>query len=219
MNNGGPRKDLKVQFQHEVRKFRNVDSYKTLVKSMSQSFELDILKCKFYYIDEDGDKITVKDDYDLEAAFESFESKIPKLILTQFISTTKNDCLSEDPLPISNFSDLKSVLSRSDCSEKGSRSPKAAEGRPIVECSSLSNSIFKDSQTLSIHDEILQEIADQQVKSDATHNNLYIKDTDKEWAKNIDITYETITDVNESPAYAHQLEMSIKNQFEKLDLE
>jgi hypothetical protein len=60
---------MKIIFQNETKRIPQVTSYQMLLKASCQAFDLTALKVfKFYYLDSDGDIITISDQNDFVEA-------------------------------------------------------------------------------------------------------------------------------------------------------
>ena len=75
---------LKIMYEGEIRKYRNIKSYDNLIVSIAKTIGFKAMNCRFTYTDDDEDKITVSNDDDLQEAFSFFEPKIPKLELVPY---------------------------------------------------------------------------------------------------------------------------------------
>lgn len=75
---------VKIVFENEVRKYRNVNSYKDLILSIARTLGYGVLNCRFVYMDDDKDEITVSNEEDLQEAFNFFSPKPPRLELVTY---------------------------------------------------------------------------------------------------------------------------------------
>lgn len=75
---------MKVYYGDDVRKFNCISNYQQLLTAISNSFGYHVLKCKFYYIDEENDQITVNDEDDFLEAVKCWAPRPAKLYLTKF---------------------------------------------------------------------------------------------------------------------------------------
>jgi hypothetical protein len=96
---------VKVNYNGETYKFRNIVNYNDLLKAISTSFGYKILKCKFYYSDEEDDNILITNNEDFKDAVEYFSPKTPKLVLQKFVFK------SDGKLNVSSWNDKDTLLS------------------------------------------------------------------------------------------------------------
>ena len=75
---------VKIVFQNEVRKYRSITSYKSLIVSIARTMGYGVLNCRFVYVDDDQDEITVSNEEDLQEAFNFFSPKPPRLTLVTY---------------------------------------------------------------------------------------------------------------------------------------
>jgi hypothetical protein len=71
-------------FQNEIRKYREINSYKDLILSIARTMGYGVLNCRFVYVDDDGDEITVSNEEDLAEAYNFFGHRVPKLKLVPY---------------------------------------------------------------------------------------------------------------------------------------
>lgn len=77
-------KTVKIVFEDEVRKYRNINSYKDLILAIARTLGYGVLNCRFVYTDDDNDEITVSNEEDLQEAFNFFDPKPPRLELITY---------------------------------------------------------------------------------------------------------------------------------------
>ena len=75
---------VKIIFQDEVRKYRNITSYNSLILAIARTMGYGVLNCRFIYVDDDKDEITVSNEEDLAEAFNFFNPKPPRLQLATY---------------------------------------------------------------------------------------------------------------------------------------
>lgn len=75
---------IKIVLENEVRKYRNINSYKDLILSIARTLGYGVLNCRFVYTDDDNDEITVSNEEDLQEAFNFFSPKPPRLELVTY---------------------------------------------------------------------------------------------------------------------------------------
>lgn len=75
---------VKIVFENEVRKYRNISSYNSLILAIARTMGYGVLNCRFVYRDDDNDEITVSNEEDLAEAFNFFNPKPPRLSLITY---------------------------------------------------------------------------------------------------------------------------------------
>jgi hypothetical protein len=85
---------VKIVFEDEVRKYRNIASYNSLILAIARTMGYGVLNCRFVYTDDDNDEITVSNEEDLTEAFNFFNPKPPRLSLITY-NQENNLALSE----------------------------------------------------------------------------------------------------------------------------
>ena len=71
---------FKLTLKNETHLVRNrPSSFKELEAVARESYKLSSVSLSFYYIDEDGDRITISGDADLQTVYESYKEKSPKI--------------------------------------------------------------------------------------------------------------------------------------------
>jgi hypothetical protein len=75
---------VKILFEDEVRKYRDIHTYTELILAIARTLGYGVLNCRFMYVDDDQDEITVSNDEDLQEAFNFFEPKPPRLNLITY---------------------------------------------------------------------------------------------------------------------------------------
>mmetsp|Transcript_42875 Transcript_42875/g.50280 ORF Transcript_42875/g.50280 Transcript_42875/m.50280 type:complete len:167 (-) Transcript_42875:882-1382(-) len=77
-------KVVKIVYKGETRKYHKINSYNDIIISIAKTLGLGVLNCRFVYIDDDNDEITVSNDDDLHEAFRFFKQRTPKLTLSLY---------------------------------------------------------------------------------------------------------------------------------------
>lgn len=75
---------VKIVINDEVRKYRDITSYNKLILALARTIGYQHLNCRFMYVDDDGDEITVSNEDDLGEAFNFFAPKVPRLNLVSY---------------------------------------------------------------------------------------------------------------------------------------
>lgn len=113
---------IKVEYEGDIRKFKDITSYDDLVNAISRSFGWRVLRCKFYYVDDDNDKITVTNDEDLQEAISYFKPRPPKLVLQKFLYKDKHtiglSSQNENDTVFSDFDNISDISLIGEIEEK-----------------------------------------------------------------------------------------------------
>lgn len=72
---------IKIDYEGDIRKYRNITDYSSLIISIAKTLGFGVINCRFTYVDDDNDRITVNNDDDLQEAITFFEPRIAKLAL------------------------------------------------------------------------------------------------------------------------------------------
>lgn len=75
------KRTVKVIFKDETKRFKIEESYRKFMNAVSSSFDSLPQTIKFFYLDEDGEVISVSSDYDLKEALDSDESSTIKFVI------------------------------------------------------------------------------------------------------------------------------------------
>lgn len=78
------KRTVKIVYDGEIRKYRNIESYKDLILSIARTLGYGVLNCRFIYTDDENDEITVSTEEDLQEAFNFFSPKPPRLTLVTY---------------------------------------------------------------------------------------------------------------------------------------
>ena len=78
---------MKIQYQEDTKRFPDFASYADAVKETMKAFDLEVdligKVLKFYYVDQDGDIISITSEGDLKEAQREYPDGRLKLILTE----------------------------------------------------------------------------------------------------------------------------------------
>lgn len=128
---------LKIEYEGEIRKYRSIENYNGLIVAIAKTIGFGVMNCRFTYVDDDGDKITVTNNEDLMEAIKFFEPKIPKLTLVTYseeidasISQLKLDTGDSDDdfdLPLQFESEDRPKQGPEDWKVEYKRSPRKSE--------------------------------------------------------------------------------------------
>lgn len=102
---------VKIVYKGETRKYHKINSYNDIIISIAKTLGLGVLNCRFVYIDDDNDEITVSNDDDLHEAFRFFKQRPPKLTLSLYsevddISLSQIKLCQSDSDEGENFNEL-----------------------------------------------------------------------------------------------------------------